>query len=260
MKKYVCSILTVLLMLIAVFPCVFGVDSLDLSDSMHLTFESDQEDIKASYGASLTKISGGFGGSSGSLSITNGTDEKGGFFKNGLRLYSGREYLFSVNVKSEELLGNPRVTLFFHYEEENENGEITSSSGTGYQSVRLVNRENVGNGWVRYFNTYTVAETCTTGNGQAKIYSPDCSIDFRGGSANVSFLADDFIVEPVYPAEMVHENNLLLHESFDGTAVALKGMGAAMSLQEAGGMDDSGCISVVPSNGNGGVMLKSALS
>lgn len=260
MKRYVCSILTALLMLIAVFPCVFGVDSLDLSDSMHLTFESDQEDIKASYGASLTKISGGFGGSSGSLSITNGTDEKGGFFKNGLRLYSGREYLFSVNVKSEELLGNPRVTLFFHYEEENENGEITSSSGTGYQSVRLVNRENVGNGWVRYFNTYTVAETCTTGNGQAKIYSPDCSIDFRGGSANVSFLADDFIVEPVYPAEMVHENNLLLHESFDGTAVALKGMGAAMSLQEAGGMDDSGCISVVPSNGNGGVMLNSALS
>ena len=150
MKKYVCSILTALLMLIAVFPCVFGVDSLDLSDSMHLTFESDQEDIKASYGASLTKISGGFGGSSGSLSITNGTDEKGGFFKNGLRLYSGGEYLFSVNVKSEELLGNPRVTLFFHYEEENENGEITSSSGTGYQSVRLVNRENFGNGWVRY--------------------------------------------------------------------------------------------------------------
>lgn len=174
-------------------------------------------------------------------------------------MYVGQEYQFSVAVKSDEPLGNPRVTMFFKYEVDDGKGNITPSSGNGYQSVRLINREDIGNGWIRYFNTYTIAETCTTSSGQANVYSPDCSVDFRGGSANVTFTADDFIIEPAYPEQVSAESNLLAYDTFDSGVDNMKEYYATITVQTSGGIANSGYISAVPSNGNGGITFGSKL-
>ncbi len=182
------------------------------SDFLYMDFETESDSGDAIYYAEKTWISEGYGGSRGAVKIKNTTSNMGGVRINTpTRSVVGETYEFSVVAKppadNPAALDNCYIVPLYRYLE---NGEVSDNGYHGWQLIYLTTKEALGDGWYRYSNTHTVAETCTiTGGVTPKVYGEDCIYEFRAKATDVEYTIDELVCKPQYSETEMLKNAMV---------------------------------------------------